>query len=103
MIGFVQLRGWLGPLGDHRMWAPLRRVGATSVAMGAVVLVVINLSDDNSTFALLLRVIGAIVAGGLTYVAVAAALGARAARARPGGAPGEVDMADSPAWVTSWW
>ena len=80
VIGFVQLRGWLGPLGDHRMWAPLRRVGAASVAMGAVVLVVINLSDDNSTFALLLRVIGAIVAGGLTYVAVAAALGARAAK-----------------------
>ena len=80
VIGFVQLRGWLGPLGDHRMWAPLRRVAAATVAMGAVVLVVVNLSDADSGFALLLRVVGAIVAGGLTYVAVGAALGARAAK-----------------------
>lgn len=78
VVGIFQLRGWLGPLGDHRLWAPLRRVGIATIAMAVVVVIVVNLSGAMSGWALLLRVLGAIAAGGLTYLAVTAVLGARA-------------------------
>jgi putative peptidoglycan lipid II flippase len=79
LLGVAQLRRWFGPLGTDGTWTPLRRVGAATVAMGVVVLVVSNLSGATHGVFLLLRVVGAIVAGGAVYGAVAFVLGRRAA------------------------
>ena len=50
--------------------------------MGAVVLVVSNLSGATSGVALLVRVVGSLLAGGLVYWIVISALGRRAHLAR---------------------
>ena len=75
------LRGWLGRLGDARTWAPLRRSVAATVVMGAVVLVVSNLSGAEHGLALFVRVVGSIAVGALVYVAVSVVLGRRVERA----------------------
>jgi putative peptidoglycan lipid II flippase len=78
LMGLAVLRKWFGHLGHPGAWAPLRRVGLASIAMGAVVLVVSNLSGATSGVALLVRVVGSLLAGGLIYWAVIGALGRRA-------------------------
>lgn len=80
LIGLQLLRNWLGDLGDHHTWAPLRRVAAATVAMAAVVLVVVNVSGAMHGWALLGRVVASILAGGATFLVVVVALGALAAR-----------------------
>jgi putative peptidoglycan lipid II flippase len=83
LLGLAVLRQWFGPLGVAHTWDPLRRVGVATVAMGLVVLVVSNLSGATSGVALLGRVVGSILAGGLTYGVVIILLGRRhAARLR---------------------
>jgi putative peptidoglycan lipid II flippase len=77
--GLLVLRGWLGPLGGHRTWAPLRRGAVATVVMGAVVLVVSNLSGAQEGLGLLLRVVGSVAAGGIVYVGTATVLARRAA------------------------
>jgi putative peptidoglycan lipid II flippase len=79
LLGFALLRRWFGPLGTEGTWTPLRRVGLATVAMGAVVLVVSNLSGATHGPLLLARVVGAVVAGLAVYWAVAVVLGRRAA------------------------
>jgi putative peptidoglycan lipid II flippase len=77
LIGLAVLRRWFGSLGTRSTWAPLRRVGLASVAMGATVLVVSNISGAMHGVALLLRVLGSVVAGLAVYGAVAVLLGRR--------------------------
>jgi putative peptidoglycan lipid II flippase len=78
LLGVAQLRRWFGPLGTDDTWTPLRRVGIATVAMAIVVLVVSNLSGATHGVVLLVRVVGAVVAGGAVYGAVASVLGRRA-------------------------
>lgn len=77
LAGVVILRRWLGTLGGPRAWVPLRRaLGATAV-MGAVVLVVSNLSGAEQGIGLLGRVAAAVVAGGAVYAGIGVLLGGR--------------------------
>jgi putative peptidoglycan lipid II flippase len=78
LLGLALLRRWFGPLGTPTTWAPLRRVGVASVAMGVTVLVVSNLSGATHGLILFARVVGAVLAGGAVYAAVAFVLGRRA-------------------------
>jgi putative peptidoglycan lipid II flippase len=77
LLGLALLRRWFGRLGSAATWAPLRRVGLATLAMGAVVLVVSNLSGDTKGTGLLVRVVGSVAAGLLAYAAVAVLLGRR--------------------------
>jgi len=85
----VVLRGWLGRLGDHRTWAPLRRSAAATVVMGVVVLVVSNLSGADHGPALLARVLGSIAVGALVFVGVSVLLAQREVRTAGRAAPAE--------------
>jgi peptidoglycan biosynthesis protein MviN/MurJ (putative lipid II flippase) len=89
LVGVAVLRKWFGRLGTSHTWTPLRRVAVATVVMGAVVLVVSNLSGATHGVALLARVAAALAAGGITYGAVIIALGRRHAsptrRSKPGG------------------
>jgi putative peptidoglycan lipid II flippase len=82
LAGLAVLRGWLGPLGDARTWAPLRRVCGASAVMGVVVLVVLNVSGATQGPLLAARVLGAIVVGTLAFGATVALLAAREDRRR---------------------
>ncbi|HTX63899.1 MAG TPA: lipid II flippase MurJ, partial [Acidimicrobiales bacterium] len=77
LAGIAILRHWLGALGGPRAWVPLRRAAGATIAMGAVVLVVSNLSGATHGFALLARVVAAVVAGGAVYAGIAALFGGR--------------------------
>jgi putative peptidoglycan lipid II flippase len=77
IAGVVVLRRWLGPLGDARTWAPLRRVAIATVVMGVVVLVVSNLSGADHGVGLLVRIGGSVIAGALVYAGTAIVLGGR--------------------------
>ena len=88
---------WFGRLAPRETWAPLWRVAISCVPMAIVVLVISNLSGSTSPAGLLTRVIGAVVAGGLTFGAMVVWLGQRAEtrrrndpppRPRPGDHPG---------------
>ena len=75
-------------LAEPETWAPLWRVAAACVPMAVVVLVVSNLSGSTSIPGLLARVVGAVVAGGLTFGAVVIWLGRRHdTHRRPGPPP----------------
>ncbi len=75
---------WFGRLAERETWAPVWRVVVASLPMAVVVLVVSNLSGSTSVAGLLVRVMGAVVAGGLTFGAVVVWLGRRHdARRRP--------------------
>ncbi len=67
-------RGWLGTLGEPGTWAPLRRGAVATVVMGAVVLVVSNLSGADQGVGLLVRVVASVVAGIVVYVGASALL-----------------------------
>jgi putative peptidoglycan lipid II flippase len=77
VLGLGLLRHWFGALGTPATWAPLRRVGLASLAMGAAVLVVSNLSGSTHGAVLFARVVGSVAAGGAVYGAVAVWLGQR--------------------------
>ncbi|MGH9087819.1 MAG: murein biosynthesis integral membrane protein MurJ, partial [Acidimicrobiales bacterium] len=77
VAGLAVLRRWLGTLGGDRTWSPLRRVALASAVMGAVVLVVSNISGAEHGLGLLVRVVGSIVVGGTVYAAAATLLGGR--------------------------
>ena len=68
---------WFGRLAERATWAPLVRVVIATVPMGVVVLVVSNLSASTSIPGLLARVVGSVLAGGLTFGAVVIWLGRR--------------------------
>ncbi len=70
-------RNWFGRLADRETWAPLGRVAIACIPMAVVVLVISNLSGSTTVGGLAARVIGAVVAGGLTFGAVVVWLGER--------------------------
>ncbi len=77
LAGVAVLRRWLGALGGPRAWAPLRRAAGATIVMGAVVLVVSNISGAQHGLGLLARVVAAVVAGGAVYAGIGALLGGR--------------------------
>jgi putative peptidoglycan lipid II flippase len=77
VLALVTFRQWFGHLAERETWAPLVRVIIATVPMAAVVLVVSNLSASTSIAGLLARVIGSVLAGGLTFGAVVIWLGRR--------------------------
>ncbi len=78
--GLAVLRGWLGPLGSRRLWMPLRSMGVSTVAMAAVVVVIMAGIGGSHGIMLLLRVVSAVVGGSVTYLAVVNLVGSRLAR-----------------------
>jgi putative peptidoglycan lipid II flippase len=88
LLALAVFHQWFGRLADRVTWAPLWRVIIASVPMAAVVLVVSNLSGSTSAPALFARVVGAAVAGGLTFGAVVVLLGRRHDTRRPPPSPG---------------
>ncbi len=83
LAALAVFRQWFGRLAERETWAPLWRVVVASIPMAVVVLVVSNLSGSTSTLALLARVGGAVVAGGLTFGAAVVWLGRRHDARRP--------------------
>jgi putative peptidoglycan lipid II flippase len=85
LLALAVFHQWFGRLAAPETWAPLWRVVIASVPMGIVVLIVSNLSGSTSTIGLFARVVGATIAGGITFAAVVIWLGRRhdAARRRP--------------------
>jgi putative peptidoglycan lipid II flippase len=77
LLALAVFHQWFGRLASKETWAPLGRVLIATVVMGAVVLVVSNLSGSISVFGLLGRVVGAVVAGGAAFGAVITWLGRR--------------------------
>ena len=77
LLAFAVFHQWFGRLAAGETWAPLVRVLIASVPMGIVVLVVSNLSASTTVVGLLVRVVGSVVAGGLTFGAVVVWLGRR--------------------------
>ncbi|MGH8979805.1 MAG: murein biosynthesis integral membrane protein MurJ, partial [Acidimicrobiales bacterium] len=77
VVGIAVLRGWLGRLGAPGAWAPLRRACWATLVMGAVVLVVSDLSGAERGFGLLLRVGAAVAAGVAVYATFAVLFGGR--------------------------
>jgi putative peptidoglycan lipid II flippase len=87
VLALLVFHRWFGRLAERASWAPLVRVIIAAVPMGVVVLVVSNLSASTSIPALLARVIGSVVAGGLTFGAVVIWLGRRHDARRPPSRP----------------
>jgi len=88
LLALAVFHRWFGRLAGSDTWAPLVRVLIASVPMGIVVLVVSNLSASTSIAGLLARVVGSMVAGGLTFGAVVIWLGRRHdSRRRPPSRP----------------
>ena len=77
MLALAVFRQWFGRLAERETWAPLVRVLIASVPMAVVVLVVSNLSASTTIPGLLARVVGSVLAGGLTFWAVVVWLGRR--------------------------
>ncbi len=70
LLALAVFHQWFGRLADRASWAPLIRVIMAVVPMAVVVLVVSNLSASTSIAGLLARVVGSVLAGGLTFGAV---------------------------------
>jgi putative peptidoglycan lipid II flippase len=89
LLALAVFHQWFGRLAPPAAWAPLTRVVIATIPMAFVVLVVSNLSGSTSTAALFARVVGATVAGGITFAATVIWLGRRseASRRRPPPAP----------------
>jgi putative peptidoglycan lipid II flippase len=83
LCGLVVLRRWLGTIGEPGAWAPLRRDAIATVVMGAVVLVVSNLSSAVQGFALLVRMVVSVVVGAVVYVGTSTLFGKWAEGRRP--------------------
>ena len=77
ILALAVFRQWFGPLAEPETWAPLRRVVVACVPMAVVVLVVSNLSGSTSAGALTVRLVGAVLAGGVTFGAAVLWLGRR--------------------------
>jgi putative peptidoglycan lipid II flippase len=85
LLALAVFHQWFGRLAPAATWAPLTRVIIATIPMAFVVLLVSNLSGSTSTAALFARVVGATVAGGITFGATVIWLGRRneSARRRP--------------------
>jgi putative peptidoglycan lipid II flippase len=80
LAGVAVLRGWLGNLGGARTWSPLRGSALATVVMGAVVLVVSNLSGASHGFGLLVRVLASVAVGVAAYLGTAMVMAGRERR-----------------------
>jgi putative peptidoglycan lipid II flippase len=88
LLALATFRRWFGRLAESEAWSPLLRVLLATVPMGAIVLVVSNLSASTSVGGLLARLVASVVAGALTFGVVVIALGRRHdARRRPPSRP----------------
>ena len=87
LLALAVFHQWFGRLADRATWAPLVRVLIAALPMAVVVLVVSNLSASTSLGGLLVRVVGSVVAGGLTFGAVVIWLGRRHDARRPPARP----------------
>jgi putative peptidoglycan lipid II flippase len=85
LLALAVFHQWFGRLAPADTWAPLWRVVIASIPMALVVLLVSNLSGSTSTAGLFGRVVGAVVAGGITFAGGVFFLGRRhdSARRRP--------------------
>ncbi|HTU39867.1 MAG TPA: lipid II flippase MurJ, partial [Acidimicrobiales bacterium] len=83
LLALAVFHQWFGRLAERTAWAPLWRVVIATIPMAVVVLVVSNLSGSTSFGGLVARVLGAVVAGGLTFGAVVVLLGRRHDAHRP--------------------
>ena len=83
VLALAVFRQWFGRLATAESWSPLRRVALACLPMAVVVLVVSNVSASTSTAALLLRVGGAVVLGGLAFGGTVIWLGGRHRARRP--------------------
>ena len=97
VLTLVVFRRWFGRLAPRETWAPLWRVVIASIPMAVVVLVISNLSDSTSPAGLLARVVGSVLAGGLTFGAVVIWLGQRDEARRRAGRPPRGPPAPDPA------
>jgi putative peptidoglycan lipid II flippase len=77
LLALATFRQWFGRLAEPETWAPLVRVLIATVPMAVVVLLVSNLSASTTIPALVARVVGSVLAGGLTFGAVVVWLGRR--------------------------
>jgi putative peptidoglycan lipid II flippase len=77
VLAYITFRNWFGAIGTAEIWAPLWRVAVASVPMGAVVLVVSNLSGSTSVLGLLARLVAASLCGLVVFGAVVIWLGRR--------------------------
>ena len=82
LLALAVFHQWFGRLAPTATWAPLTRVVIATVPMAFVVLLVSNLSGTTSTAGLFARVVGATIAGGLTFAATVVWLGRRSESAR---------------------
>ena len=97
LLALAVFHQWFGRLAERETWAPLVRVVIAAVPMAVVVLVVSNLSASTSIAGLLARVVGSVIAGGLTFGAVIIWLGRRHdAHRRPPDRPDRPDGPDGP-------
>ena len=97
LLALAVFHQWFGRLADRASWVPLVRVIVASVPMAVVVVVVSNLSASTSIAGLLARVVGSVIAGGLTFGAVVILLGRHAdARRGPPSRPAGPDGPDRP-------
>jgi putative peptidoglycan lipid II flippase len=91
---------WFGRLAPRESWRPLVRVSIASVPMAIVVLFISNLSGSTTIPGLVARLLGAVVAGVITFGAVVIWLGqrddARNRRPRSGGPTGRPQPPSGP-------
>ncbi len=77
VLGLAVMRRSTENFGGRRTWSPLKGSALSTLVMGVVVLVVSNLSGATHGVALLLRVLGSVVAGAVAYFVTAAVMASR--------------------------
>ena len=88
VAAWATFRMWFGRLAEPGSWDPLRRVVVACVPMALVVLIVSNLSGSTRISALFVRVVLAVLAGGVTFVAAIVWQGRRSDALRAAGPRG---------------
>src|ERR1035441_6959940 len=84
IVAVAVIRRRIGWLGGDTLIRPVKRVIGASSVMAVVTVLAVNVSDSTHGIGLLARVVLAVVAGALAYLATAGAAGARAARRADG-------------------
>ncbi len=80
LVAMSVIRRRVGGLGGAQLTTPVKRVVGASAVMALVTVLALSVSSASSGFGLLARVMLAVVAGTIAYVATAAILGSRADR-----------------------
>jgi putative peptidoglycan lipid II flippase len=82
VLALLVIRNRIGGLGGDNLTRPIKRVIGASAVMAVVTVLAVNVSSATHGIALLARVVLAVVAGALAYLATAGIAGARADRRR---------------------